>query len=264
MTLRFCSFSSGSSGNCYLVKTETTALLVDAGISGKKIWNGLAQTETPVERLKALLITHEHSDHVKSIRVLAKKEKNLMVYANENTWSRLEEAGMPEQRKIFKTGDSFYIGDIRVKTFSVSHDAIDPVGFSFYKGERKLSIVTDTGCVCEALFDEMRSADVLVLEANHDVDMLKIGRYPWFLKQRVLGERGHLSNETAAKVLLRLMKEKKQKRQVLLAHLSRENNFPEMAYQTVKNVLEEADYYIGKDIELNLLLKDELSRVYDV
>ncbi|WP_206460165.1 MBL fold metallo-hydrolase [Anaerovorax sp. IOR16] len=264
MTLRFCSFSSGSSGNCYLVKTDKTALLVDAGISGKKIWNGLEKTETPIENLEGILITHEHSDHTKSIRVLAKKEKKLRVYANENTWNHLKEAGSPEQRQIFKTGDSFLIGDIQIKTFSVSHDAVDPVGFSFSKGERQLCIVTDTGYICEELLDEMRTANLLVLEANHDVDMLKIGKYPWFLKQRVLGNQGHLSNESAAKTLVRLLKDEKQKRQVLLAHLSRENNFPQMAYQTVKNILEEEDYYIGKDIELNLLLRDQLSQVYDV
>ncbi len=264
MTLRFCSFSSGSSGNCYLVKTNDTAILVDAGISGKKIWNGLEKTETPIENLGGILITHEHSDHTKSVRVLAKKDKRLKFYSNEKTWNELKEKAPPEQSRLFNTGDSFFIGDIHVKTFSVSHDAADPVGFSFSHGDRQLCIVTDTGCICEDLLNEMRFADLLILEANHDVDMLKIGRYPWFLKQRVLGEQGHLSNETAAKTLLRLLKEEDRKRQVLLAHLSHENNFPQMAYQTVKNILEEEDYYIGKDIGLNLLLRDQLSLIYDV
>ncbi|WP_324825637.1 MBL fold metallo-hydrolase [Sinanaerobacter sp. ZZT-01] len=264
MTLRFCSFSSGSSGNCYLVKTDKTALLVDAGISGKKIWNGIEKTGTSIQDLKGVLITHEHSDHTKGVRILAKKEKGLNFFANKKTWSQLKEKGPSEQCQIFKTGDSFLIGDIQVKTFSVSHDAADPVGFSFSKGEKQVCIVTDTGCICEDLLNEMRFADLLVLEANHDIDMLKIGKYPWFLKQRVLGDQGHLSNESAAKTLVRLLKEEKRKRQVLLAHLSRENNFPQMAFQTVKNILEEEDYYIGKDIGLNLLLRDQLSLVYDV
>lgn len=264
MALRFCSFSSGSSGNCYLVKTEQTALLVDAGISGKKVWNGLEETETPRDNLKGLLITHEHSDHTKSIGTLLKKEKNMTLYASKKTMEIVGE-NVEESGKVSVSEDeSFWIGDIKVKTFALSHDAAQPIGYSFSSEERQVSIVTDTGCITEPIFEEAVKADLLVLEANHDVDMLRIGKYPWFLKQRVLGESGHLSNETAAKLLAKLMKEDDRKRRVLLAHLSRENNFPEMAYQTVKNILEEENYYIGKQIQLETLLRDQLSPLYMV
>jgi phosphoribosyl 1,2-cyclic phosphodiesterase len=264
MTLCFCSFSSGSSGNCYLIKSEHTAVLVDAGISRKKIYEGLERTATPVEQLAALLITHEHSDHTKSIRTLMKKEKSLKAYAKAMTWSQLGCEVCEEQKKIFETGDTFRIGDITVKTFRVSHDAADPVGYTFFSGGKQISIVTDTGCMSEEIIAEIREADILILEANHDVDMLRVGRYPWFLKQRVLGEEGHLSNAAAGETILRLLSECSKERHVLLAHLSKENNFPEMAYQTVKNILEEADYYIGKHINLNTITRDEVSLIYEI
>lgn len=264
MALHFCSFSSGSSGNCYLVKTEQTALLVDAGISGKKIWNGLAQTDTPRENLKGLLITHEHTDHTKSIGTLLRKEKGLALYASTKTMDIVADTVQEESRKNVSIHEEFWIGDIKVKAFPLSHDAAEPVGYSFSSEDRQVSIVTDTGCVTDPIFEEACKADLLVLEANHDVDMLRIGRYPWFLKQRVLGEQGHLSNETAGELLTKLLKEDKRKRNVLLAHLSRENNFPEMAFQTIKNVLEEQNYYIGKQIQLDTLRRDELSPLYVV
>lgn len=264
MALSFCSFSSGSSGNSYLIKSDKTALLVDAGISARRIAAGLKQTETAEEQLLALLVTHEHSDHIRSLGTLMKQRRNLFAYANTKTWCALGEIVKPNQRKLFENGQSFLIGDITVKAFQVCHDAADPVGYSFYAQGKQVSIVTDTGCIREEMIEEVREADILVLEANHDVDMLKIGRYPWFLKQRILGDRGHLSNETAAKMLLRLLSEQKKDRRILLAHLSRENNFPEMAYQTVKNILEEENYYIGRHIELNTIVKDEISMTYQV
>ncbi len=264
MTLSFCSFSSGSSGNCYLIKSETTAILVDAGISGKKILEGLTATGTPREQLAALLITHEHVDHTKSIRTLMNKEKAMKAYANERTWSQITCPVRDEQRAYFQTGESFLIGDIQVKAFPVSHDAADPVGFTFSSGEKQIGIVTDTGCMSDEIIMSVKEADILILEANYDVDMLKLGRYPWFLKQRVLGEEGHLSNAAAGETILRLLSESNKDRHVLLAHLSRENNFPEMAYQTVKNILEEADYYIGKQLKLNTIIRDEISLIYEI
>ncbi len=264
MALNFCSFSSGSSGNCYLVKSGTTAILVDAGISARKIINGLSETDTGDEQLAALLLTHEHSDHIRSLPALMKKKNGLLAYANEKTWGAIDKGLDPARMKSFVPGEPFQIGDIRVNAFRVCHDAVDPVGYSFYEGGRQISIVTDTGCIMEEMMDEIREADLLVLEANHDVDMLKIGRYPWFLKQRILGDYGHLSNETAARMLVRLLSEREKQRRILLAHLSKENNFPEMAYQTVKNILEEENYYIGKHVELSTIVRDEVSILYQV
>lgn len=264
MTLSFCSFSSGSSGNCYLIKSESTAILVDAGISGRRIFECLEKANTPKEQLAGILITHEHSDHIKSVKTLVKKIKGIRAYANEKTWSRLDSDICEDQREIFTTGDAFSIGDIKVKTFQVSHDAIDPVGYSFYLKDKQISIVTDTGCMNDEIIGEIINADILILEANHDVNMLRIGKYPWFLKQRILGKEGHLSNEAAGETIVRIISENNKERCVLLAHLSKENNFPEMAYQTVKNILEEADYFIGKQISINTIIRDEISLIYQI
>ncbi len=158
----------------------------------------------------------------------------------------------------------FTVGDIEIKAFNVSHDAADPVGYSFYCMGKQISIVTDTGCIKDEVVEEIVEADILVIEANHDVDMLRIGRYPWYLKQRILGDSGHLSNESAGKALTRLLSRHSKERRILLAHLSKENNFPEMAYQTVKNILEEQNYYIGTHTKLGTLIRDEISIVYGV
>lgn len=265
MAFSFCSFSSGSSGNCYLVRSDNTALLVDVGISGKKIIEGLSATETPEELVKGVLVTHEHIDHVKSLRVISKKLPGAKTYANSGTWTQIEENVPDAQRQVFITGEMFSIGDIKVKPFHISHDAVEPVGFSFYAEGKQISIVTDTGYITEEIFTEMKQADILALEANHDENMLKVGRYPWNVKQRILGNKGHLSNVAAGKCLCRLLDECCNKpRRVLLAHLSRENNFPEMAYQTIKNVLEESEYYLGKQLQLNTMMKDEISMIYKV
>lgn len=262
MGLHFCSFASGSSGNCYLVKSETTALLVDVGISARRINSGLKQTNTDDEQLAAILITHEHSDHIRSLTSIMKQKSHIAAYASEKTWMALEKCDEEQRRKIVRVDEPFQIGDITIKAFPVSHDAAEPVGYSFYRDGKQISIITDTGCIKEELVNEAKSADLLVLEANHDVDLLKIGRYPWFLKQRILGDYGHLSNETAAKLLVRLLTEDKKERRILLAHLSRENNFPEMAYQTVKNILEEEQYYIGRHVDIETIKRDEVGPVF--
>jgi phosphoribosyl 1,2-cyclic phosphodiesterase len=264
MTLSFCSFSSGSSGNCYLIKSDTTAILVDAGISARKILSGLSKVDVAGDDIVALLLTHEHSDHVKSLPTLVKKLNSVKAYANKKTWAAMNHEIDSMRKEYFITGEQFEIGDIKITPFPVSHDAVDPVGYSFSKSGKQISIVTDTGFIGEEMMEEIIQADLLILEANHDVDMLKIGRYPWFLKKRILGDKGHLSNESAARALVRLLSEKGKKRNILLAHLSSENNFPEMAYQTVKNILEEENYYIGKHVELNTIVKDEISIVYQV
>ena len=264
MALTFCSFSSGSSGNCYLVKSEKAAVLVDAGISGRRILEALKSTETNPNDLNAVLITHEHSDHIRSIKTLTKRIPHINAYANGGTWKYMENSVSESQRAVFETGGDFFIEDIKIRSFPLSHDAEEPVGFSFFSGDKQISILTDTGFIDNALHDEIKGADLLVLEANHDVEMLKMGRYPWFLKQRILGNKGHLSNVDAAAAVCRLVADNKKTRHILLAHLSRENNFPEMAYQTIKNLLEEKDYYINTHVRLNIIARDEMSALYTV
>lgn len=264
MTLKFCSFASGSSGNCYMVKNEETAILIDAGISGKRIFEGLRETKTPFEQVAAVLVTHEHIDHVKSLPIVTKRIPRLCVYANEATWECINRPVSEERRRYFKTGEDFYVGDFMIRPFHISHDAADPVGFSIYYDGRQISILTDAGHVSDAIFGEILDADLLVLEANHEKEMLLFGRYPYPLKQRILGDEGHLSNVSAGECLCRIVRERPKKRHVLLGHLSRENNTPEVAIQAVRNTLEENSIYIGGELEVGIALRDCMSKLFEV
>ncbi len=264
MTLRFCSFASGSSGNCYLVKNDKTALLIDAGISGKKIFQGLEDTDTPKEHVAGLLVTHEHIDHVKSLPIVTKKLPNCFAYANEATWQNIERPVAQEKQRRFATGEDFYIEDFLIRPFTIPHDAAEPVGFSIYYKERQLSIVTDVGYITDEIFEEITDADLLLLEANHEKEILLMGSYPYNLKRRILGENGHLSNVSAGECLCELVEKNPKKRRILLGHLSRENNDPSVAMLAVKNTLMEKNIFPGNDLSLEIALRDCCSCLYEV
>lgn len=264
MPLQFCSFASGSSGNCYLIKNQHSALLIDAGISGKKIFQGLEETGTPPEAVSAILVTHEHIDHVKSLPVVTKKLPNIYAWANRNTWEQIERPVAEDRKRFFTTGEDFVIDDFRIRPFPIPHDAAEPVGFSIYYDDRQISIVTDVGYITEAIFTEIIDADLLLLEANHEKEILLMGRYPYHLKRRILGDHGHLSNVSAGECLCRLVEEKHKRRQVLLGHLSRENNDPSVAMLTVTNTLQEQDIFPGDDLSVEIMLRDSCSCIYEV
>lgn len=266
MNLAICSIASGSSGNCYVVMNGNTVLLVDAGISAKRIRVGLDALNLAPEDVNAILVTHEHSDHVKGLRVITKTTEAI-IHANKSTFCGMNVSFPEEKCCCFTTGDTFKIGDIEITTFPVSHDSGDPVGYSFESAGSRIAIVTDTGIVTESLLREMRAADILVLESNHDENILRMGKYPWFLKQRILGDRGHLSNVAAAEALAAILDGDVQcgdvkARMILLAHLSRENNFPEMAIATMENILGERGYLTGADTQLIPLSRTEMSPLY--
>ena len=262
MTMKFCSFASGSSGNCYLIKSEETAVLIDAGISGKRILAGLEETGTPREMVSAILVTHEHIDHVKSLPVMTKRIPGLQVYANEATWDQIDRPVPEERRELFETGEEFQIGDLTIRPFPVSHDAAEPVGFSIYGDGQQISVCTDSGFISDEIFEEIAEADLLLLEANHEKEMLLFGRYPYPLKQRILGDEGHLSNLSCGECLCRIVNEKPKKRQVLLGHLSHENNTPEVAMQAIINTLEEERIFVGDELRVEVARRDSISRLY--
>ena len=207
-----------------MIRGGDTFVLVDAGISGKQIRERLSAIGLEPFRLSAILLTHSHSDHVKGLAAVL-KTTDACLFTNEATAADAC-AGLPAERvKFFETGDGFDLGELQVHTFPVSHDTADPVGFTFLRGGKQISIVTDTGIVTRPIYEQIRGADILVLESNHDENILRMGRYPWFLKQRILGEEGHLSNEAAAKALAAALEEERdaqaeRQRTVLLAHLS--------------------------------------------
>lgn len=264
MTVKFCSFASGSSGNCYLVKDEKTAILIDAGISGKRIFEALDETGTPREMVEAVLVTHEHIDHVKSLPILCRKIPGLSVYANEATWQQIERPVPEEQKRTFVTGEDFYIGDFIVRSFATSHDAAEPVGFSLYHGDVQISICTDSGFIGEEILEEIKTADLLLLEANHEKELLLFGSYPYPLKQRILGDEGHLSNLSCGECLCRIVTSEPKQRTVLLGHLSNENNTPDVAMQAVVNTLEEEAIFVDENLQIRVARRDRISEIYEL
>jgi len=231
--LKFCSLYSGSSGNCLLVKSDTTNILIDAGVSCKKITTALTDLSIDINEIAAILITHEHSDHVCGLPILSKKF-NIPIYSTLKTWKAIDNPNI-QNKNSFKIGKEFIIGDLKIKPFSIPHDAIDPCGFNIFKDETKISIATDVGHMSPSVIKHLKDSSFVFLEANHDPEILKCCSYPYFLKQRILGESGHLSNINAGQTICELSKYGLQ--HVMLGHLSKENNFPELAYDTVVEVL---------------------------
>ncbi|MGP1441034.1 MAG: MBL fold metallo-hydrolase [Anaerovoracaceae bacterium] len=265
MELSFCSFASGSSGNCYLVKSRESAILIDAGISTKRIHAAMDEIGIVRDEIQGVFITHEHSDHIKALRVLTKQNPNWSIYASNGTKAQISEHIKDEEKLIgFTAGSSMEIADMRVRSMKVSHDAADPVCYSVTCGKSKLVILTDTGYVPEEVKEEMSEAEVIVMEANHEVNMLKMGAYPYSLKQRILGDKGHLSNVTAGETLAEVMKDDGRYRRLYLAHLSQQNNFPGLALQTVKNILEEYSFVNGKHFSLDVMRREMLSGITEL
>lgn len=233
--MNLCSIASGSSGNCIYVGSDTTGLLVDVGISGKRIEEGLRSINHTIGDCNGILITHEHSDHIKGLGVISRKYK-IPIYCTRGTMEAMQ--GMSSLGKMpeglfhpIEANKRFQIGDLEIQPFAISHDAAEPVGYRVNQGEKSVGIATDLGYYDEYIVQNLSGLDVLLLEANHDVNMLQVGSYPYYLKQRILGKRGHLSNETAGRLLCRLLHD--QMKAVFLGHLSRENNYEALAYETV-------------------------------
>ncbi len=233
--MKLCSIASGSSGNCIYVGSSRTNLLVDAGVSAKKIEFGLNGIDIDPESLQGILITHEHSDHVSGLGVLARRY-NIPVYATLETVKairRIKAMGeVPESLfNPIRPNETFLINDIMVEPFATSHDASDPVCYTMQSEGHKVGIATDLGMYDDYIVAKLQDSDLLMIEANHDVNMLMVGRYPYYLKQRILGNLGHLSNDTSADLISRLLTPRL--RYIRLAHLSQENNMEELAYETV-------------------------------
>lgn len=231
--LKFHSLYSGSSGNSLLVETQNTKVLIDAGESAKKIESALNSLDVNIQDIDAILVTHEHSDHIKGLGTLVKKF-NIPVYANRETWDAMPEVTekvQNESKKYFKIDEKFDVGDIKVLPFQIPHDAANPCGFNLFHDNKKISIATDLGHMDAQLIKYLEESSFVLLESNYDPNILKCSRYPYLLKQRIAGPNGHLSNEMAGKTISYLMNSGLNK--VMLGHLSKENNFPELAYQTV-------------------------------
>ncbi|HEX7064399.1 MAG TPA: MBL fold metallo-hydrolase, partial [Bacillales bacterium] len=246
----FSVLASGSTGNALYVATNKQRLLVDCGLSGKKMEGLLAKVDCDPKTLDGILITHEHSDHIKGLGVFARRY-GLPIYANEKTWKAMD--GMigevPNEQKFnfgLETVKTF--GDIDVETFGVSHDAVEPMFFTFHHEGRKLAIATDMGYVSDRIKGTIRDADSFIFEANHDIQMLMMGRYPWNVKRRILGDLGHVSNEDAAVALADVISDRTKR--IYLAHLSKDNNMKDLARLSVEQTLRERGLPVGERLRL--------------
>lgn len=261
--LKFCSLYSGSTGNSLFVESDNVKLLVDSGVSAKKVVDGLNSIGVDINDIDAILVTHEHSDHVQSLGTISRKF-NIPVYANSKTWD-----AMPFQRdkvsdsnvKFFTNDENFEIGDFVIHPFSIPHDAANPCGFSFFCDKEKFSIATDLGHMTTNIMDSLEGSSFLCLEANYDPEVLKCSNYPYLLKTRIAGPNGHLSNNLAGKTIAHLIN--CGLKNVTLGHLSKENNFPELAYNTVIEELAISNY--SKDsVGLSVANRDQPSEVFEI
>lgn len=242
--------ASGSTGNSLYLETDKKRILVDAGLSGKKVVSLLAEVGKKPEDLDAIFVTHEHVDHIKGVGVLARKY-NLDVYANEGTWQAMDQALgrlASEQKHIFKMGTTMTLGDMDIESFGVSHDAAQPQFYRFYRNNKSFAMLTDTGYCSDYLRGVIKGADAYLIESNHDLEMLRMGGYPWPLKQRILGDKGHLSNEDGALVMTDVITDNTKR--IYLGHLSKENNLVELAHMTMEETLKRYDYAVGESFEI--------------
>ncbi|WP_078414493.1 MBL fold metallo-hydrolase [Priestia abyssalis] len=250
MDMHFSVLASGSTGNAIFVSNGEQSLLVDAGLSGKQMEALFQQVDREIKQLSGILVTHEHSDHIKGLGVLARKYK-LPIYANEKTWKAME--GLvgniaSDQRFIFNVGEVKSFGSLQVESFGVSHDAAEPMFFVFHQGHKKFTVITDTGYVSDRMKGIIKNSDAFVFESNHDVDMLRMGRYPWSVKRRILSDVGHVSNEDAALAMAEVIGD--QTKRIYLAHLSQDNNMKEIARMSVTQVLQSKGYEVGNQVHL--------------
>ena len=234
--------ASGSRGNCAIVSSSSTRILVDAGISCRETFKRMKALGDDPQSLSAILITHEHSDHIYGLATLAKKLciPVFMTGATYQAWQRAMRNDSGEKPKLekferFESGHTFQVGDIAVKPFTIPHDAADPVGFTFHAEGIKVGIATDLGYVPVSVRDNLRGCDMLVMESNHDVEMLRVGPYPWSVKQRVMSRVGHLSNVALADFFT--SDYDNSATFVVLAHLSEQNNHPEIARREAEKAL---------------------------
>lgn len=239
--MNLCSIVSGSSGNCTFVGSKHTKLLIDAGVSCKRIESGLNSIHVKPDDIQGILITHEHSDHIAGLGTLYRRYQ-IPIYGTVETIHSIlktKNIGKISEELIHyvEPDTKFMIDDIMVEPFAISHDAANPVCYTFQADGHKVGMATDLGKYDDYIISKLESSEILLLEANHDVNMLMVGGYPYYLKQRILGDRGHLSNENSAKLIRRLFHDKL--KYIALAHLSKENNYEELAYETVRLELNE-------------------------
>ena len=295
MSIEVISIGSSSSGNSYIIRAGGRVILLDVGLTAKKIVGGLSDNGLTPEDVDAVFITHEHVDHVKSVRAVCRKCCNADFYATRGTvMGTANFAYVPDDRlHIVRAGDTLIIGEtddsdhddrrnVRVDVFEISHDAREPVSYAFTCGGEKLAVVTDTGIITDDIYNAIRDADKLVFESNHDEGLLMYGEYPYPVKVRIKGDHGHLSNKYAGETLARILAGRRSTDhiarpsgpneaapsgadrrsaplEIMLAHLSFHNNAPYYARNTIEPILKENGFERDADYTLTIAAKDEIT-----
>ena len=250
----FYNLFSSSSGNCSYIETKSTKLLIDCGLSAKKIEESLKQINSSLSEINAILITHEHSDHVKSLKTICKKY-DIPIYANKKTHNAISKTTEITNKKYFLNDEAFDLGELKIKAFSIPHDAADPVAYNIANANQKISVATDIGHIDKNLINNLTGSTFILLESNYDLEILKHSSYPYNLKQRIAGPFGHLSNDDASEIVNYLNTQNLNN--VMFGHLSSENNTPEQAYQTTMNRLLKKDL---KNFNLQIANRNEISK----
>ena len=265
--MELCSIASGSSGNCIYVGSDTTHILVDVGISGKKTKEGLERLGVKAEELDGIFITHEHADHINGLGVIARKY-GIPIYGTKGTLEAIRySSGVGDIDsglfQVVEADNKVIVKDLTVNPMRISHDAAEPVAYRISHGKQKLGIITDLGCYNDYTVECLKGMNALLLEANHDIRMLQVGPYPYYLKRRIAGDKGHLSNELSGQLLCRLLNDRMQT--IVLGHLSKENNLPELAYETVRVEIAMSDNgYKANDFPIRVAKRSEVSEIIEI
>lgn len=265
--MRFASIASGSSGNCIYIGLGNTNILIDAGISKKRMESGLNGIGLSLKDIDGILITHEHSDHIQGLGVVS-RAYHIPIYGTYLTLEAVKSVkslGKIEEELYndIEADKHFSIKELNINPFSISHDAADPVAYRVTDNEKSVAVATDMGKYDDYIVDNLKGLDSILIEANHDIRMLEAGPYPYPLKRRILGDRGHLSNETSGKLLNRIINDKM--KNIFLGHLSKENNYDKLAFETVRLEINTADNeYKADDFNIQVAKRDESSKLYEV
>lgn len=264
--MNLCSIASGSSGNCIYTGTEKAGILIDAGISAKRITEGLHSIDRDFSDIQGIFVSHEHSDHVKGIGVLARKY-HLPIYATKGTIQAMK--SMSSLGKIeedlyheIRPEETICLKDLEISPFAIPHDAAEPVAYHVACGEKTAAVATDLGFYNQKIVDRLKGLDVLLLEANHDIHMVEVGSYPYALKQRILSDKGHLSNEAAGKLLCHILHD--DLKHIFLGHLSQENNYDQLAYETIRmEIALGSEKYQPEDFQIEVASRDRVSKIIE-
>ena len=265
--MRMASIVSGSSGNCIYVGSDKSNILIDAGVSKKRIEEGLCSHNINPKDIDGIFITHEHADHINGLGVFTRKYP-VKIYGTKETLLSIKKCRSlgAIDKDLFceiEPDEVFNLKDMRIKPFKISHDAINPVAYRVEDEKSAIAVATDMGTYDDYTVSNLENLDMILLEANHDINMLQVGSYPYYLKQRILGNRGHLSNEMSGRLLSRVLHDNLKK--IMLGHLSKENNYEELAYETVKIEITSSERkYKAEDFNLEIAKRDRASMLFEI